>query len=59
MIIGNPDLGAVISKQESNQVLDAVSDSQVKQFENLGHLIHDEQPDVWLSSLNDWIANNI
>jgi len=58
MITGNPDLGAVISPQESSQVTDIVSNSQVLQLDNVGHLIHTEQPDAWLSGLNTWIATH-
>jgi pimeloyl-ACP methyl ester carboxylesterase len=55
MITGNPDLGAVISTEESARVTDLVSDSRVLQFDDVGHLIHDERLDAWLSALNDWI----
>jgi pimeloyl-ACP methyl ester carboxylesterase len=55
MITGSPDLGGVISAEESARVTDIVSDSRVLPLDDVGHLIHDERPDVWLSSLNDWI----
>jgi pimeloyl-ACP methyl ester carboxylesterase len=59
MITGNPDLGAVISSQESTRVTDIVSDSRVLQLDDVGHLIHDERPNAWLSALNDWINRTV
>jgi hypothetical protein len=35
MITGNPDLGAVISSQESTRVTDIVSDSRVLQLDDV------------------------
>ena len=55
MINGNIALGSVISTEEAARASDIVANSRVIQLDDVGHLVHDEQPDVWLSALNDWV----
>lgn len=59
MLTGNPALGAVISSEEAASVAAIVDDSRLVHLDDVGHLIHDQQPDVWLSSLNEWIDKSI
>ncbi len=56
LLAGNATLGAVITPEECARVTRIVADSQVIQLDNVGHLIHDQQPEAWLSALNQWIA---
>ena len=58
MIDGNPDLGAVISTEEAARLSNIVPDSEVIQIEDVGHMIHDQNPQAWLSALNDWIERS-
>ena len=55
LINGNPDLGAVITAEEAARGSAIVAHSHVIRIEDVGHLIHDDQPQAWLSALNDWI----
>jgi pimeloyl-ACP methyl ester carboxylesterase len=55
---GNPDLGAVITAEEAARVSDMVPDSQVIQIEDVGHMIHDQAPQAWVSALNEWIERS-
>jgi pimeloyl-ACP methyl ester carboxylesterase len=56
MITGNPALGAVITPAESDRVTELVRGARVIHIDNVGHLVHDQQPDAWLAAVNDWAA---
>jgi pimeloyl-ACP methyl ester carboxylesterase len=57
MIVGNAELGAVVTAEESARFADIVSGSRVIRIDDVGHLIHDQRPDAWLNVLNDFIAS--
>lgn len=56
MITGNPALGAVVTAAESDRVAELVRGARVIHIDNVGHLVHDQQPDAWLAAVNDWAA---
>lgn len=57
MIAGSPALGAVITPEESIRVSEIVGiGARVIQVDDVGHLVHDQQPDTWLAAMNEWIA---
>ena len=56
MIVGNPDLGAVITAEEVERAMRIVSDSRVTRLDDVGHLIHFERPEAWLGFVNAQIA---
>ncbi|MGI9325383.1 MAG: alpha/beta fold hydrolase [Pseudomonadales bacterium] len=58
LLVGNPELGAVITSQECARTTKIVGDCQVIQLGDVGHLIHDQQPEAWLSALNEWTAGS-
>jgi len=57
MIVGNAELGAVVTAEEAARFADIARGSQVIRLDDVGHLIHDQRPDAWLGALNDLIAS--
>lgn len=57
MLVGAESLGAVVSAEEADRIERAHPDSQVLRVAKVGHLIHDQRPDVWLTTLNGLIGS--
>ena len=58
MIVGNSGLGAVITAEEARRAAGAVRDGQVLEVNNVGHLIHFQQPAAWLAFTNQQIEES-
>jgi pimeloyl-ACP methyl ester carboxylesterase len=56
MVVGQPELGAVITAAEAARAAGIVAGCQVVSVPEVGHLVHDQKPDVWLTTVNDWVA---
>jgi pimeloyl-ACP methyl ester carboxylesterase len=59
MMAGNRALGAVIGSEECASVAEIVGNAELVQLDDVGHLIHDQRPEAWLSCLNDWIDRSL
>ncbi len=55
MMTGNRALGAVVTDAESARVAELVDDCTLVNVPDVGHLLHDLTPDIWLTTLNEWI----
>jgi pimeloyl-ACP methyl ester carboxylesterase len=58
MLTGNPELGAVVTAEESERVAGIVDGSRLVNVADVGHLIHDQRPRQWLACVNAWIEAN-
>jgi pimeloyl-ACP methyl ester carboxylesterase len=55
LVIGNPELGAVMTPEEAGRLTRIVDGARTTQVDGVGHLVHDQRPGEWLSALNGWI----
>jgi pimeloyl-ACP methyl ester carboxylesterase len=55
MIVGNPDLGAVITPEEASRV-GQLAGAKVIALDDVGHLVHDQKSEAWLAAVNGWVG---
>ncbi|MEQ8857937.1 MAG: alpha/beta hydrolase [Pseudomonadales bacterium] len=55
VMTGDPALGAVMTPEEVERLQGIVPRARAIQAAGVGHLIHDQQPEVWLAAVNGWI----
>jgi pimeloyl-ACP methyl ester carboxylesterase len=55
MVVGNPDLGAVITPEEASRV-GQLAGAKVIALDDVGHLVHDQKPEAWLAAVNGWVG---
>jgi pimeloyl-ACP methyl ester carboxylesterase len=55
LVTGDPALGAVMTPEEAARVVAIAPQTRATALSGVGHLIHDQQPDAWLASVNGWI----
>jgi pimeloyl-ACP methyl ester carboxylesterase len=55
LMTGDPALGAVITEEDVVRATGIVRGSRALRAHGVGHLIHDQRPDVWLEAVNGWI----
>ncbi len=54
LLWGDPAIGAVMTGEEVDQAVGAIGDCRAVQAPTVGHLIHDQAPEVWLDAVNGW-----
>ena len=52
LLWGDPAIGAVMTGEEVDQAVSVIADCRAVQAPTVGHLIHDQAPDVWLEAVN-------
>ena len=52
LLWGDPAIGAVMTAEEVDQAVRVIADCRAVQVPTVGHLIHDQAPDVWLEAVN-------
>ena len=56
LLWGDPAIGAVMTAEEVDQAVAAIGHCRAVQASTVGHLIHDQAPEVWLQAVNGWSA---
>ncbi len=59
LLNGVESLGSVITAAETERVASLLTDCQVLVQNNVGHLVHEHQPAVWLEAINRWITTDV
>ena len=54
LLWGDPAAGAVMTADEVARAVQIMADCKAVQAATVGHLIHDQAPDVWLEAVNGW-----
>ncbi len=54
LLWGDPAAGAVMTADEVARAVQIMVDCKAVQAATVGHLIHDQAPDVWLEAVNGW-----
>lgn len=52
VLVGNEALGAVVAASEADRLEHDYPASHIIRVNDVGHLIHDQKPDVWLAAIN-------
>lgn len=55
LVIGDPELGGVMTPEEAGHLMRIVDGAHAIQVDRVGHLVHDQRPDEWLTAVNGWI----
>jgi pimeloyl-ACP methyl ester carboxylesterase len=55
VLVGDEALGAVVSTAEADRIEHNHALSRIVRVADVGHMIHDEKPEVWLQTLNGLI----
>ena len=56
LLWGDPAIGAVMTAEEVERAVTTISNCRAVQAPTVGHLIHDQAPEVWLEAVNGWPA---
>ncbi len=52
LLVGNEALGAVVSAAEADELERTYPANRLVRLDSVGHLIHDQLPDVWVAEVN-------
>ena len=56
LLWGDPAIGAVMTGEEVTRVVQIIGNCRAVQADTVGHLIHDQAPEIWLKAVNGWSA---
>ena len=54
LLWGDPAIGAVMTGAEVDQAVAVIGNCRAVQAATVGHLVHDQAPEVWLEAVNGW-----
>ena len=54
LLWGDPAIGAVMTGEEVTRAVSILGSCEAVQAAGVGHLIHDQAPEVWLQAVNGW-----
>jgi pimeloyl-ACP methyl ester carboxylesterase len=55
LLSGDPAIGAVMTAEEVARAESIIGECRSVITPEVGHLIHDQAPDVWLDAVNGWL----
>jgi pimeloyl-ACP methyl ester carboxylesterase len=54
LLWGDPAIGAVMTGDEVARAVEIIGSCRAVQASSVGHLIHDQAPELWLDAVNGW-----